>query len=124
LRTEIAQKVIAVEAEKFHSENFRKQGYQGAGFQPWKNRKDGDSSRAVLIETGRLRRAATRGRRMSQGVVFVLPKYGKVHNDGLRAGRGAGFKMPKRQFVGASPILKSRFKKKATAIINRRLSQI
>jgi phage gpG-like protein len=26
--------------------------------------------------------------------------YAKVHNEGLRAGRGAGFTMPRRQFMG------------------------
>ena len=28
--------------------------------------------------------------------------YGRVHNEGLRAGRGSGFIMPKRQFMGHS----------------------
>lgn len=28
--------------------------------------------------------------------------YGRVHNEGLRAGRGSGFIMPKRQFIGES----------------------
>jgi len=31
--------------------------------------------------------------------------YGRVHNEGLRAGRGAGFTMPKRQFMGNDPEL-------------------
>ena len=31
--------------------------------------------------------------------------YGRVHNEGLRAGRGAGFTMPRRQFMGESPEL-------------------
>lgn len=29
--------------------------------------------------------------------------YGKVHNEGLKAGRGQGFTMPKRQFIGSTP---------------------
>lgn len=35
---------------------------------------------------------------------FVHSKepYGRVHNEGLRAGRGKGFIMPKRQFMGES----------------------
>jgi phage gpG-like protein len=32
--------------------------------------------------------------------------YGAVHNEGLRAGRGAGFRMPKRQFIGDHPQLR------------------
>lgn len=31
--------------------------------------------------------------------------YGRVHNEGLRAGRGGGFTMPKRQFMGEDPEL-------------------
>lgn len=31
--------------------------------------------------------------------------YAAVHNEGLKAGRGAGFTMPKRQFMGDSPTL-------------------
>jgi phage gpG-like protein len=32
--------------------------------------------------------------------------YGRVHNEGLRAGRGKGFRMPKRQFIGDHPELR------------------
>lgn len=31
--------------------------------------------------------------------------YGRVHNEGLRAGRGSGFTMPRRQFMGEDPEL-------------------
>ena len=31
--------------------------------------------------------------------------YGRVHNEGLHAGRGKGFTMPRRQFMGESPEL-------------------
>ena len=33
---------------------------------------------------------------------FAKEPYGRVHNEGLRAGRGSGFIMPKRQFMGES----------------------
>jgi phage gpG-like protein len=32
--------------------------------------------------------------------------YARVHNEGLRAGRGNGFTMPKRQFVGDHPTVR------------------
>jgi phage gpG-like protein len=32
--------------------------------------------------------------------------YGRVHNEGLRAGRGGGFVMPRRQFIGDHPELR------------------
>lgn len=44
-----------------------------------------------------------------QVVIWTAPNafeskepYGRVHNEGLRAGRGKGFVMPKRQFMGES----------------------
>ena len=38
--------------------------------------------------------------------------YGRVHNEGLRAGRGSGFTMPKRQFMGENPELNDLIVKK------------
>ncbi len=64
----------------------------------------------ILTETGDLGRSievksVTKG----QVVVWTSPSvfrskepYGRVHNEGLKAGRGKGFIMPKRQFMGES----------------------
>lgn len=38
--------------------------------------------------------------------------YGRVHNEGLRAGRGSGFTMPRRQFMGEHPELNELIVKK------------
>jgi len=46
--------------------------------------------------------------------------YAAVHNEGLRAGRGAGFTMPKRQFMGNSPTLN----KLIIEELERKLSQL
>lgn len=124
LKAEIARQVIAVEAAEFHDENFRRQGYADTGVQPWKPRKDQDSTRSLLVKTGRLRQSATAGRTRGNVVDFVMPIYGKVHNEGGRAGRGRGFRMPKRQFAGPSRILKERFKAKAQTLIKNRLNRI
>jgi phage gpG-like protein len=121
LKAELAQKVVAVEAAKFHNENFRGQRWTDSG-QAWQPRKDGDTTRSLLVKSGRLRRAATTGRTRGNVVDFVMPLYGKVHNEGMRAGRGAGFRMPRRQFYGQSRILNNRVKRKAALIIARRLS--
>lgn len=43
--------------------------------------------------------------------------YGRVHNEGLKAGRGAGFTMPKRQFMGMNEEL-------AQLIINKLQSKL
>ena len=59
----------------------------------------GDLGRSIEVK------AVSKG----QVVVWTAPSaftskepYGRVHNDGLRAGRGKGFIMPKRQFMGES----------------------
>lgn len=123
LKIEIVNQVIAVEAGKFHQDNFRARKWTDTGT-AWKPRKDGDTSRALLVKTGRLRRTATRGRIQGDAVKFVMPIYGQVHNEGGRAGRGAGFRMPRRQFAGEARILKARFRRKAQLIITRRLNRI
>lgn len=122
LKAEITQKVIAVEAANFHNENFRSQAWEGR--KKWNPRKDGDRTRSLLVKSGRLRRAATTPRVRDGKVDFIIPIYGKVHNRGLRSGRGGGFKMPRRQFAGQSSVLKKRFKRKATRIITKRLNRI
>ena len=64
--------------------------------------------RGILIGkgTGTLRRSLRRLKTSRySGIIYVTgnaTKYAKVHNDGLRAGRGRGFIMPKRQFIGDS----------------------
>lgn len=46
--------------------------------------------------------------------------YGAVHNEGLRAGRGAGFTMPKRQFIGDTPQLRD----KITAALTKQMQHL
>lgn len=123
LKREVAQKVIAVEAARFHNENFRAQAWTETG-SSWKPRKDQDTTRSLLVKTGRLRRAATSGRTRGNKVSFVMPIYGKVHNEGMRAGRGGGFRMPRRQFAGLSSKLKNRMKYKTALLIKRRLNRL
>lgn len=124
LKAKIASQVIAVEAAQFHDENFQSNAWTETG-KPWRSRKNNkDSGRSVLVKSGRLRRAATTPRTRNNVVDFILPIYGKVHNEGGRAGRGNGFKMPKRQFAGQSRILKQRFKRKSKNIINQHLNRI
>lgn len=60
-------------------------------------------NRAILTKTGRLRRSlvAKKSGRYAVRINSNLP-YANVHNEGLRSGRGKGFVMKKRQFVGYS----------------------
>ena len=79
-----------------------------------------DTTRKILTgKTGDLGRSIEQDRSRTgrgQTIVWTNPSkfansqkiYAAVHNEGLRAGRGAGFKMPKRQFMGEDPNLNRR----------------
>jgi phage gpG-like protein len=125
LERKILNDVIAVEAERIHAENFRAEAFIDAAPQKWPARKKADkdpAKRALLVKTGTLKGHALKGRVQSDAVAFVFPlAYEKVHNEGGQAGRGAGFKMPKRQFVGESQVLTGRIKKKAEILITEHL---
>jgi phage gpG-like protein len=128
---DIARDIVAVEAEQFHAKNFRDQGFTDSGFTPWKKRKTNerntktyeggifelehrDKGRALLVQSGTLKRHALKGRVVANTVTFEFPLvYERVHNEGGRAGRGNGFQMPQRQYVGESEYLKKRIEAKA-----------
>lgn len=99
-----AMGVIAV---NHFTNSFREQGFTDEAFTAWKPRKRTERSRlgkrAILVKSGRLRRSLRSRRKGSLSVVISTDvPYAQVHNDGLRSGRGKGFKMPKRQFIGYS----------------------
>lgn len=120
-------------AKNFFVENFRKQGFDDKTVQRWKPRKRttyrnksgrivNDTTRAILVKTGDLRRSIIRVPNRSALNVKIQTDliYAKVHNDGLRAGRGKGFIMPKRQFIGDSYNLNEKVK----AVLVKRLDKV
>mgnify|MGYP006921349068 CR=1 FL=1 len=94
--------VIAV---NHFTKSFANQGFTDESIQRWQPRKRAErgKSRAVLVKSGRLRRSL-RSRRLGNLAVKIMTDvpYAKVHNNGERSGRGKGFTMPKRQFIGYS----------------------
>lgn len=122
LEQRILQDIIAVEAERMHAENFRAEAFIDEPSQKWPARKKSDKNparRALLVKTGTMKGHALKGRVRAGAVEFVFPlAYERVHNEGLRAGRGKGFKMPKRQFVGPSKVLTRRINVKAEKMLN------
>ena len=103
--------------------NFREQGFNGSKWQSRKNNKD--SGRNILIGKGRkgatggkLRRdvanSVTTGHKNSNlsYTLIVENEYARVHNEGLKSGRGSGFIMPKRQFVGMTSKLNAKILQK------------
>ena len=117
---------MGVLAANHFTRSFSNGGFTDESFAPWKKRKRGvdtykrsrrgDSGvkslgidRGILIGkagAGRLRRSI-RSKRFGFLSVKILTDvpYASVHNNGERSGRGRGFKMPKRQFIGYSGVL-------------------
>lgn len=121
----IVRDVIAVEAERIHAENFKAESFIDEPPEKWPARKKRDKNparRALLVKTGTLKGHALKGRVRTGAVEFVFPlAYERVHNEGLMAGRGKGFKMPKRQFVGESKVLTRRINAKVQKLIDQHL---
>ena len=86
--------------------NFKRQGFMDRSVKRWKPRKKKDEGRAILVKSGALRRSIRRisvsNKRVTIGSKGKAAVYAGVHNYGLKAGRGKGFTMPKRQFLGPS----------------------
>lgn len=111
-------------AVRLFKENFQNEGFFGEKWQEVKRRqatwkRNGKTVKNPITGARRMRPILTGdtgdlGRSIevkeaanSRAVIWTNPDaftsrepYGKVHNEGLRAGRGAGFTMPRRQFIG------------------------
>lgn len=87
------------------TKSFSDGGFTDESLQRWQPRKRAErgKSRAILVKSGRLRRSL-RSRRLGNLAVKIMTDvpYASIHNNGERSGRGRGFKMPKRQFIGYS----------------------
>jgi phage gpG-like protein len=124
--------IMLTDARNFFEENFRKQGFDNNSVAKWEPRKRefyrtrsgkivDDTTRGILIGKGRGRLwRSLRKKRLNafSGLIFSEVPYAKVHNEGLRAGRGRGFKMDKRQFVGYSEKLNKKLRFKIESKIN------
>lgn len=88
---------IKVEIKDEFDKNFQRKAFFDEKWQPRKNYK---AKGSLMIVTARLRRGI-KAKVINNSVVFTNDTpYAAVHNEGLRAGRGKGFTMPKRQFIG------------------------
>jgi len=113
---ETALILIGNEARNHFVDSFKKQGFEDKAVQKWTPRKKQDkrAGRAILVKSGDLRRSIIRGSISKSALSVKIKtdlKYAEVHNFGLRAGRGNGFMMPKRQFIGDSYNLNEKVKK-------------
>lgn len=98
----------------FFKESFRgsQAGFIDEGLKKWKEvkrrekgakAKTSSRTRAILVKTGQLKNSIkVQSATFEKITIGSYKKYAAVHNFGLKAGRGLGFTMPKRQFVGNS----------------------
>jgi len=107
--------LLANDAKENFLDSFRSQGWDGQSWQPVKRQGKKGSSRnnsAILVQSGKLRLAVANSVKLVSWDRIILRidgneiPYAAVHNEGLKAGRGAGFMMPKRKFFGDSAFLR------------------
>ncbi|MDY0324492.1 MAG: phage virion morphogenesis protein [Candidatus Carbobacillus sp.] len=124
-------KIIGREAVKHFKKNFQTQSWKRTKWTEVKRRQDwtrqykyskpAARSRKILTgSTGDLGRSIQYSTETGKVTIHSDLIYAAVHNYGLRAGRGSGFTMPQRQFIGNDPELIKHIEK----IINKRLQQI
>lgn len=129
-------------AVRLFKQNFQQEGFFGDKWkevqrrQSWtrtyksvKKKHPKDTVRKILSgRTGDLGRSIAYKANTDGSVLIYTKKesfkskepYGRVHNEGLHAGRGSGFTMPKRQFIGDHPELRQEIIKE----IERKLTEI
>lgn len=85
--------------------NFNAQGFIDEGVQKWKPKKKPNKYKILVGKSRKMK--GTINYIVQGGQIWFrsLMPYARVHNEGLRAGRGKGFMMPKRQFMGESRAL-------------------
>lgn len=139
--TEIVPIIIGVEGQKHFEESFDNEGFTDKNLKKWRKRKfsgkktkaDGsktkafsnfqrkDQGRAILVShqsdtDGTHLKDSIRNSHTEKQVTFETDKaYAQVHNEGGHAGRGEGFEMPQRQFMGASEELDDKIEAKLSA---------
>jgi phage gpG-like protein len=134
-------RIIATEAVNFSKERFRAQNWVDFATEPWRPRKTVKgvsrrrSRRAILVDTGRLRRSIRVVSVSSEAVVIGTDvPYAQAHNDGFsgtvkqnvkahqRRGRpvrahtrNANIRIPRRRFLGQSMVLEAKLNRVANA---------
>lgn len=119
---------IGVEGKKFFKENFENEGFTDNSNEKWddvKRRTSGKtkgaaSSRKILHgETSELFNSIDYTANVAQVAWGSDKPYAQVHNEGGRAGRGSGFTMPKRQYIGHSNTFDKQMISQMTVDFNR-----
>ena len=105
-------KIVANTCQLYFNSQFQKAEWNGVG---WGARKNQANTHHLLVASGNLRLAVNNSLKHADfnRVTFAVDlPYAAVHNYGLRAGRGKGFIMPQRKFMGYSDQLRDVLKAK------------
>ncbi len=129
-------RAAAVIGKNFFQSSWEKQGFEDNGVKPWKKRKAPKAGtkaykrfiaregRPILYSNandkdGTHLKDSIKGRASKNKVVFSTDKvYAQVHNEGGKAGRGSGFTMPKREFMGKSKALDKKIEAKIDKMVD------
>lgn len=108
---------IGIYAKNWFLKGFRQGGGQTDDSSGgWASRKKSErgNRRGILIQSGKLRNSIEIIKSTFHTIIVgsIGLIYARVHNEGLRSGRGKGFKMPKREFIGKSSKLESDIRKR------------
>jgi phage gpG-like protein len=119
---------VGNEAVSHYKKSFRNEGFTDRNLKKWKelkrrmNPRDPKANSArkfILTKSGELGDTIKWARGSGRKVVIKSDKvYAQVHNEGGRAGRGKGFQMPKRQFIGKSAELTKKINAKVAKHLN------
>ena len=117
---------VGREAKNHFQENFLKGGFVDKGLHPWQRSKRQGTSKGAkgsykTLLSGRNHLYSSINYRAEPYRVTLTNDvpYARVHNEGLRAGRGKGFTMPRRQFMGESHELTQKITKLIESEIGR-----
>lgn len=113
-------------AQSHFKDNFRRGGFVNGGLKRWKpskriGRAKGAAGKYSTLLSSRnfLYNSITYKPSPGKVVISSYAPYAAVHNEGLRAGRGKGFQMPKRQFIGDSKELTEKVTQTIETTINK-----
>ena len=116
---------IGLMAKQHFQGNFTRQGFDDTKWVESKRRTSGkgrDKTRATLSgKTGMLKKSIHVDKATWNKIVIATDRlaYAKIHNEGGRAGRGLKSVIPKRQYMGDSPVLMARINKLITNTIDK-----
>ena len=122
---DMAPRIAGQIAIQHAKQNFQQESFEG---QKWKevnrripstatyrsalkNHKARTNRKILTGDSGDLRRSIKADYEKNEVRIYSDKVYARVHNEGLPAGRGKGFTMPKRQFIGSSKELENKVKK-------------